>query len=153
MCLEDRGLLSNYLRIIKLQGFTWRTAVRKFSWAFPGTDTLPANPPAPLPSISRASRGGAEHGEGEKHDRAEPPPSLTPIFCCEHVFLLVFPCREMGNRVARATFSPNTATTEGSGQGCSLKLTPEAETSTTREPKAASRSLLHVSSLSFPLFL
>lgn len=151
MCLEDRGLLSNYLRMIKLQGFTWRTAVRKFSWAFPGTDTLPANPPAPLPSISRASRGGLSMVR--ERSITEPPPSLTPIFCCEHVFLLVFPCREMGNRVARATFSPNTATTEGSGQGCSLKLTPEAETSTTREPKAASRSLLHVSSLSFPLFL
>lgn len=137
----------------KVTGFYLENRSEKVLLVISRNRHSPSQPPSSTSQYFQSKPGGAEHDEGEKHNRAEPPPSLTPIFCCEHVFLLVFPCREMGDRVARDTFSPNTATTEGSGQECSLKLTPEAETSTTREPKAVSRSLLHVSSLSFPLFL
>lgn len=90
----------------KVTGFYLENRSEKVLLGISRNRHSPSQPPSSTSQYFQSKPGGAEHGEGEKHDKAEPPPSLTPIVCCEHVFLLVFPCREMGDRVARATFSP-----------------------------------------------
>lgn len=98
----------------KVTGFYLESRSEKVLLGISRNRNSPSQPPSSTSQYFQSKPGGAKNGEGQKHDREEPPPSLTPIFCCEHVFLLGFSFREIGYGVVRAT---NTATTEGSGQG------------------------------------
>lgn len=62
----------------KVTGFYLESRNEKVLLGISRNSHSPRQPPSSTSQDFQSKPGGNEHGEGEKRDRAEPPPSLTP---------------------------------------------------------------------------